>query len=180
MGTNFVTSDVALARNVSLYDFEAFWSTIPQREMEKKSTNYFNDINERTKCCLQSVEGVRYAYMVKTEVFPESNYRKLFENATLSKQNVSTFDLNGLADSIFSFNMKNSSIAMHVLNDYTYGQLVNTKDVPEDKIHTELTRIFENHDLWERRYILEAVRKTTTKDPTQMPEILPKDTIQSM
>ena len=76
--------------------------------------------------------------------------------------------------------MTNSRFAcsdLHVLNKETYGQLVNLFDILNDKLHPELTRIMENHDLWETRYIQDEIRRTFTKHPDEMPEILPKDTV---
>ena len=172
-----MTDDVLESRNINETAFDAFWTTIPSRNKEKSTTEYFNDIQEHKKCCVNQVKAVRYAYLVKSEVFPESGFRDMFQNASLSKN---TSDPNGLADSIFSqtLNSENYNVPIYVLNDKTYGQLVNIKNVP-DKLHPELTRIMENHDLWEKRYIQEKVIKTTTKDPEQMPEILPKETVQN-
>lgn len=73
--------------------------------------------------------------------------------------------------------MLRKGVALHLLADATYGQIVNTKDLPEGKAHPELTRIFENQDLWERRYILPLVRETVTDDPNVMPRTLPSETI---
>ena len=46
---------------------------------------------------------------------------------------------------------------LYVMNDKSYGQLVNDKDIPVDAIIPELYRMLENHQLWERRYILSQV-----------------------
>ena len=73
--------------------------------------------------------------------------------------------------------MLRKGVALHLLADATYGQIVNTKDLPEGIAHPELTRIFENQDLWERRYILPIVRETVTDDPNVMPQTLPSETI---
>ncbi len=67
--------------------------------------------------------------------------------------------------------------ALHLLNDVIYGQIVNMFDLPTDGVHVELERIFQNFDLWERRYILPIVRDSETDDPDEMPKILPSETI---
>ena len=50
------------------------------------------------------VQAIRSAYLVETSVFPESNYRDIFENFTLTLENNIT-DENALVDAIFSQNM---------------------------------------------------------------------------
>ena len=66
--------------------------------------------------------------------------------------------------------------ALHLLNDNCYGQIVNLAGLPEGKLHPELFRIFQNHDLWERRYILQLVRDSETDDPNDVPKIMPAET----
>ena len=79
----------------------------------------------------------------------------MFENVNVTKDKI---DPNGQADSFFSGTVTNElNIPIHLINDKTYGQLVNMKGVPDDKLHPEITRIMENHDLWEKRYIQEQV-----------------------
>ena len=39
IGNNFVTDDVLIERNVTPYDFEAFWVTVPQYVI---SSNFIN------------------------------------------------------------------------------------------------------------------------------------------
>ena len=73
--------------------------------------------------------------------------------------------------------MLRRGIALHLLADDVYGQIVNMMDLPKGRVHPELHRIFENHDLWERRYILPIVRETVTDDPNVMPQTLPSETI---
>ena len=174
IGTNFVTKDVLEARNSTIYNDTSFWTTIPQSEAE--NVPIFKKINDRIYCQkLPQVEAIRSAYLVQTEVFPESNYREYFENDTLTVANVT--DDNAIADGIFSQTMKSLNISLYLLSTETYGQLVNLYNVLEDKLHPELTRIMENHDLWETRYIQDEIRKTFSRHPDVMPEILPKDTV---
>ena len=67
-------------------------------------------------------------------------------------------DPNGQADSFFSATVINElDLSIHLINSKTYGQIVNVKGVPDNKLNPELTRIMENHDLWEKRYIQEQV-----------------------
>ena len=173
IGTNFATKDVLQHRNVSAYNHTGFWSTIPQRNTETSLVK-FNDIDSRSKLGLETVDYIRYAYLVKTDVFPERDYRSYFEHENVTSFNFS--DPNGVVDSIFSEKLEALKIPKFVLNDHNYGQLVNTLDYLEGKIHPELARLMENHDLWQRRYITDKVIKTLSQDPEKMPEILPKET----
>ena len=67
--------------------------------------------------------------------------------------------------------------ALHILNDVTYGQIVNMHNLPVGVAHPELDRIFENFDLWERRYILPIVRESETDSPDAEPKKLPSETV---
>ena len=97
--------------------------------------------------------------MVKIDVIPDKKYREMFENVNITKDKI---DENGQADSIFSASLTNElNLPIYLINEKTYGQIVNIKDFPEDKLHPELTRIMENHDLWEKRYIQEKVSITS-------------------
>jgi len=80
-------------------------------------------------------------------------------------------------DAEFSALMLRHGCALHLLNDVTYGQIVNMIDLPSGGVHIELERIFQNFDLWERRYILPLVRETVTDDPHEMPKKLASETI---
>ena len=73
--------------------------------------------------------------------------------------------------------MLKQGFALHLLGDLVYGQIVNMMDLPGGRLHPELSRIFENHDLWERRYILPIVRESETEDPEEMPKLLPSETM---
>ena len=127
-----------------------------RRQKEVGSTEIFNNIIKRKKCEKEiEVRAVRYAYLVKIEVIPDMKYREMFENVNITKDKI---DDNGQADSIFSATLTNElNLPIYLINDKTYGQIVNIKDVAKDKLHPELTRIMENHDLWEKRYIQEKV-----------------------
>ena len=80
-------------------------------------------------------------------------------------------------DSAFSSAMLRRGYALHLLNDDTYGQIVNMQNLPAGAAHPELERIFENFDLWERRYILKIVQETEMDYPDDMPQKLPAETI---
>lgn len=82
-----------------------------------------------------------------------------------------------LQDSEFSQAMLCRGIALHLINDVIYGQLVNMRNVPTGLAHPELERIFENFDLWERRYILPIVRESETDSPDAVPKKLPSETV---
>ena len=152
IGTNFVTQDVLEARNSTIYDDKSYWVTIPNAL--KENVPIFKKINDRIDCSnnLPKVQAIRSAYLVKTEVFPERNYREFFEtkdNSLNLFENIT--DDNAVVDAIFSQTMISKNIDLHVLNKQTYGQLVNLYDLLEDKLYPEIVRIMENHDLWERR-----------------------------
>ena len=72
--------------------------------------------------------------------------------------------------------MLRRGLALHLLNFEVFGQIVNLVDLPEVKVHPELFRIFQNHDLWERRYVLQLVRDSETDDPEDIPKIMPSET----
>ena len=130
-----------------------------RREKEKESTETFNTIIKKKNYENDiQIRAVRYAFLVKIDILPHMNYREMFENVNITKDET---DPNGQADSFFSATLTNDmNIPIHLINGKTYGQLVNVKNIPEDKLHPELTRIMENHDLWEKRYIQEQASKT--------------------
>ena len=93
---------------------------------------------------------------MKINIIPDMNYREMFENKNITKDKI---DPNGQADSFFSGTITNElDLPIYLINSKTYGQIVNVKEVPDNKLNPELTRIMENHDLWEKRYIQEQVR----------------------
>ena len=93
---------------------------------------------------------------MKIDIIPDMNYREMFENKNITKDKI---DPNGQADSFFSGTIINDlELPIHLINSKTYGQIVNVKEVPDNKLNPELTRIMENHDLWEKRYIQDQVR----------------------
>jgi hypothetical protein len=138
-------------RNVTHFD-DAFWVTIPKYDKEITETpGYFEEINNRKKCCSVEVESVRSVYLVKTSIFPEKDYIELFQDKMFMSNATNVTDINTVVDAVFSTTLKSMNISIILINKETYGQLVNLKDFPDDKLHPELTRIFQNHDLWERR-----------------------------
>ena len=156
IGNNFVTQDVLEARNSTIYEDKSYWVTIPNAL--KENVPVFKKINDRIDCSnnLPKVQAIRSAYLVKTDVFPERNYRQFFETSDKSLlENIfeNITDDNAVVDAIFSQTMTSKNIDLHVLNKKTYGQLVNLYDLQEDKLYPEIVRIMENHDLWERRYV---------------------------
>ena len=85
--------------------------------------------------------------------------------------------LDPFQDQAFSATSLRNGVSLHLLADDIYGQIVNMMRVPEGKAHPELSRIFENQDLWERRYILPLVRETVTDHPTEIAKTNPSETI---
>ena len=99
IGTNFATKEVLQYRNVSAYNDTAFWITIPERQ--KEIIEGFDEIDKRSSDLgLKPVDLIRYAYLVKSEVLPERDYRDYFEHENVTFANAS--DSNGIADPIFS------------------------------------------------------------------------------
>jgi hypothetical protein len=98
-------------------------------------------------------ETLRYCYLVKKSVFrnPEIN---MFLSED-DEKNITNEKL----DDAFSQNVRKfGNFALFLLTSHDFGQLVNLRKFPEQtKTSPELYRLFENHDLWERRYITQKV-----------------------
>ena len=69
------------------------------------------------------------------------------QNKLINVQNDSNFDV------ILSQELKKLSY-LNLMTGKNYGQIVNMKNYPDQaEKHPEFFRIFENHHLWEKRYI---------------------------
>ncbi len=98
--------------------------------------------------------------LVKTDLFKADPGRFFEDNSIKSNKDSNSpnvVDNLALLDSVFSEAVKAAGHEMFLVNKNTYGQLINLFNFPEKKFHPELTRILENHDLWERRYIIDKV-----------------------
>ena len=54
--------------------------------------------------------------------------------------------------------------SLYLMNDKSYGQIVNAREIPNNAKTPELYRMLENHQLWQNRYISSKVR--TLKGPS--------------
>ena len=95
-------------------------------------------------CCLINVEEIKYIYLIKKSVLSNVNYdllSKIMDMAEFEEKLLN--ELQNLAPFI-------------LLTNLNYGDIVNTKNIPDSK-HPEIYRIFENYHLWEKRYIHNSV-----------------------
>ena len=95
-------------------------------------------------CCLINVEEIKYIYLIKKSVLSKVNYdllSKIMDMAEFEEKLLN--ELQNLAPFI-------------LLTNLNYGDIVNTKNIPDSK-YPEIYRIFENYHLWEKRYIQNSV-----------------------
>ena len=95
-------------------------------------------------CCLINVEEIKYIYLIKKSVLSNVNYdllSKIMDMAEFEEKLLN--ELQNLAPFI-------------LLTNLNYGDIVNTKNIPDSK-YPEIYRIFENYHLWEKRYIQNSV-----------------------
>ena len=87
------------------------------------------------------VESLRYIFLVKKEMIRELNFTNLLEAENLDEM-----------DYLISQELKQNA-PLYLLVDQTYGELLNYKMIEEHKSNIEFFRIFENFNLWTKRYI---------------------------
>ena len=106
--------------------------------------------NIRRSRALRDISRVLHltdCYLVKSEILKD--YTFPLEDKTV------------VEDSIwFSNQLRSKKIPLKVLHRKAYGQVVNTYGLNEDLENPELGRFYENHDLWQQRYIDPQVIKT--------------------
>ena len=105
----------------------------------------------RSTSDLSRVLHVTHCYLVKSEILKDFTFPDNLEE--------------GLEEDIwFSDELrKRLKIPLKVLHDKSYGQIVNTLGVDKNLENPELSRFFENHDLWQQRYIDPQMIKTYGK-----------------
>ena len=87
------------------------------------------------------VESLRYIFLVKKEMIKKLNFTNLLEAENLDEM-----------DYLISQELKQNA-PLYLLVDQTYGELLNYKMIEEHKSNIEFFRIFENFNLWTKRYI---------------------------
>ena len=92
------------------------------------------------------VESLRYIFLVKKEMIKKLNFINLMEAEDLDEM-----------DYLISQELKQNA-PLYLLVDQTYGELLNYKMIEEHKSNIEFFRIFENFNLWTKRYIQPQVR----------------------
>ena len=119
-----------------------------------EANNLHLKVKDEKYCCFIRAESLRYIYLVKKE--------------TLDKLNLSQNDLEHVEnynqlDFILSRQLKRVT-SLRMILDKTYGQIVSMKNVPIGKETPELYRMFENGQLWEKRYMEPMVREGISRD----------------
>ena len=95
-------------------------------------------------CCFIRTEALRYIFLIKKDLIAKIPN---IQNKLINVQNDSNFDV------ILSQELKKLSY-LNLMNGKNYGQIVNMKNYPDQaEKHPEFFRIFENHHIWEKRYI---------------------------
>ena len=102
-----------------------------------KSKEYYNIIRG---------ESIRHTFMVQKSALESVSWTILSSIKNISE-----------LEATFSRELKKHS-PLHLLVDETYGQIVNEHNIPKDTNVPELFRIFENHKLWEEKYLAAQVR----------------------
>merc|ERR1711971_509350 len=139
-GINFVSYDDT--------DFDQkFWRPVTQEDVawDSKVENNF----QPKRCCLVNAETINSFVLTK-----KSTIYKIVDNLMNQEETFFT---------ILSRELKKVS-SLYVLNDKTYGQIINAKQIPTKTKTPELHRMLENHQLWEKRYISIAERNTVSYD----------------
>ena len=119
-----------------------------------EANNLHLKVKDEKYCCFIRAESLRYIYLVKKE--------------TLDKLDFSQNELEHVAnynqlDFILSRKLKKIK-SLRMILDQTYGQIVSMKNVPNGKETPELYRMFENGQLWDKRYIKPMVREGISRD----------------
>ena len=93
-------------------------------------------------CCLVKAESLRYIFLIK-----KSLTTKIFTKKLLDADNDTHFD------AILSKELKTLSY-LQLITGKNYGQIVNMINYPDKASQfPEFFRIFENHELWEKKYM---------------------------
>ena len=144
-----------------LISFRDVISECFQRDSNLNPIEYVEEmITRKITKSLFWVLQVSHCYLVKTSLISEFKWPEKYE------QNAITL----LEDAWFSSEMTKRNIRLKILNEKTYGQIVNILYFnhlnPNQKyltLYPELGRFFENHDLWQKRYIDPDVIDTLAK-----------------
>ena len=109
-------------------------------------------------CCTIKVASLRYLIIAHRSPIESLDIKPLN-----SAQNETDFD-----DKLSQESRKLTYL--YLINDQRYGYLISSEDVT-DMANPEISRILENHDLWEKRYIQKNVRKFVNRDRSELSKV---------
>ena len=141
--------------NFHLYDTptdKIFWRPLT-RSTQDPTQNGLNSLVDSVKmvksdtCCFIMTESLTSYILTKKSVI---------------SQVVNKLDTNMSIFSTLSQELKKVA-SLYLMNDKSYGQIVNAREIPSNAKTPELYRMLENHQLWQNRYISSKVR--TLKGP---------------
>ena len=143
--------------NFHLYDTptdKIFWKPLTRSELTQDDPNSLVDSVKKSiiegkddTCCFIMAESLTSYILTKKSAISEV-VNKL-------NPNMSIF-------STLSQELKKVA-SLYLMNDKSYGQIVNAREIPINAKTPELYRMLENHQLWQNRYISSKVR--TLKGP---------------
>ena len=153
--------------NWMAYDFDR--QTQYEKETKMDPILYVDVmINRRKEFGLFEVLHLSDCFLVKDSVLKDQEWIPEKKKMSISMQ-----------DSWFSLQMRKRGITPRILNFKTYGQIVNVVSKPEINeqltLYPELSRFFENLDLWQRRYINSEVIESMGKGNPYLVKKGPRD-----
>ena len=128
--------------NFHLYDTptdKIFWKPLTRSELTQNGL--FKMEKDDTCCFIMAESLTSYILMKKSAI----------------SQVVNKLDPNMSIFSTLSQELKKVA-SLYLMNDKTYGQIVNAKEIQISAKTPELYRMLENHQLWQNRYISSKVR----------------------
>ena len=129
-----------------------FWKPITRSELTQ------NDLSSQVDSTVDSIK--KSVKMKKGEdccfIMAESLTSYILTKKSAISQVVNKLDSNLSIFSTLSQELKKVA-SLYLMNDKTYGQIVNPKEIPINAKTPELYRMLENHQLWQNRYISSKV-----------------------
>ena len=145
-GLNFVLYETLVSANSSVNETINFWTPYTaEAQTEMIGQPYLSEVEKGGFRTFTRAESVRNIFLLN---------RKVFE--TLLTKEKAFFNQPDFDDLVSKEVRK--LVPLTVLTDQNYGQLVDLTDDEESSL-SEFYRIFENHELWEKRYIKDKVAK---------------------
>ena len=143
--------------NFHLYDTptnKTFWKPLTRSELTQNDPSSLVDSVKKSikaekdnNCCFIMAESLTSYILTKKSAISEV---------------VNKLDPNMSIFSTLSQELKKVA-SLYLMNDKSYGQIVNAREIPINAKTPELYRMLENHQLWQNRYISSKVR--TLKGP---------------